>query len=60
MTERVYMNRRPGEERIHVEIDAAELPDLLADQGTTTTAGQAMARILAEAARVLRPLETPC
>lgn len=31
MPERIYMNRRPGEERIHVEISAAELPDILND-----------------------------
>jgi hypothetical protein len=31
MPERVHMNRIPGEERIHVEILAAEIPDLLAD-----------------------------
>lgn len=31
MTERVYMNRRSGEERIHVEIPAEEIPRILAD-----------------------------
>lgn len=31
MPERVYMNRRPGEFRIHVEITDAEIPDLLED-----------------------------
>ncbi|WP_329203864.1 hypothetical protein [Streptomyces sp. NBC_01435] len=29
--ERIYMNRRPAEQRIHVEIEAAEIRDLLAD-----------------------------
>ncbi|EFL29431.1 hypothetical protein SSOG_09145 [Streptomyces himastatinicus ATCC 53653] len=29
--DRVYMNRRTGEKRIHVEIDAAEIADVLAD-----------------------------
>lgn len=57
--DRVYMNRRPGEQRIHVEIDASELSDLLTDQGTSTAAGQQMARILTDAARVLA-VETPC
>lgn len=33
MPERVYMNRIPGEERIHVEIPAAEIPALLEDLG---------------------------
>ncbi|WP_328902315.1 hypothetical protein OHR86_22505 [Streptomyces sp. NBC_00441] len=28
--DRVYMNRRTGEQRIHVEIDAAEVRELLA------------------------------
>ncbi|MGW2594813.1 hypothetical protein ACWCXC_31735 [Streptomyces sp. NPDC001515] len=28
--DRVYMNRRTGEQRIHVEIEAAEVRDLLA------------------------------
>lgn len=31
MPERIYINRRPGDERIHIEIDAREIPDLLAD-----------------------------
>lgn len=31
MPERVYMNRIPGEERIHVEITAADIPLLLED-----------------------------
>ncbi len=31
MPERVYVNRIPGEERIHVEILAAEIPALLED-----------------------------
>lgn len=29
--DRVYMNRRTGEERIHIEIDASEIADVLAD-----------------------------
>ncbi|MEY9937324.1 hypothetical protein [Streptacidiphilus sp. MAP5-3] len=29
MPERVYMNRRPGEECIHIEITPAEIPALL-------------------------------
>lgn len=29
--DRVYLNRRRGEERIHVEIDASEITALLAD-----------------------------
>lgn len=29
--DRVYTNRRRGEERIHIEIEAAEIHDLLAD-----------------------------
>jgi hypothetical protein len=31
MPERVYMNRIPGQERIHVAFLAAEIPDLLED-----------------------------
>lgn len=31
MPERVYMNRRPGEFAIHVEITDEEIPDLLED-----------------------------
>jgi len=31
VTERVYMNRRPGEYCIHVEITAEEIPELLED-----------------------------
>lgn len=31
MPERVYMNRIPGEERIHVEIRAEEIPGILKD-----------------------------
>lgn len=31
MPERVYMNRRPGEFSIHVEITAEEISDLLED-----------------------------
>lgn len=31
MPERVYMSRRPGEHRIHVEITAEEIPELLED-----------------------------
>lgn len=31
MSERVYMNRRQGEERIHIEIPAEEIPRILAD-----------------------------
>lgn len=29
--ERIYINRRPGEHRIHVEIGATEISDLLKD-----------------------------
>ncbi|MGW7597280.1 hypothetical protein [Streptomyces antimycoticus] len=29
--ERIYINRRPGEHRIHIEIDATEISDLLKD-----------------------------
>jgi hypothetical protein len=29
--DRIYTNRRSGEQRIHVEIEAAEIRDLLAD-----------------------------
>ncbi|MFC1420775.1 hypothetical protein [Streptacidiphilus cavernicola] len=31
MPERIYLNRVPGEERIHVEITATETPALLED-----------------------------
>ncbi len=59
--DRVYMNRRPGEERIHIEISADELPALLTDQGTTTAAGQAMASILTDAAQALGvAMDQPC
>jgi len=34
--ERVYMNRIPGEERIHVEILAADIPLLLEDLEETS------------------------
>ncbi|MFF2411811.1 hypothetical protein [Streptomyces sp. NPDC058092] len=29
--DRIYMNRTPGDERIHIEIPKRDLPDLLAD-----------------------------
>ncbi|RIH58137.1 hypothetical protein D3C59_37100, partial [Streptomyces sp. SHP22-7] len=29
--DRIYINRRPGEYRIHIEIEASEIPDLLED-----------------------------
>lgn len=29
--DRIYMNRRRGERRIHIEIDATEITDLLKD-----------------------------
>ncbi|MDK1473657.1 hypothetical protein QNO07_09515 [Streptomyces sp. 549] len=31
MPERIYTNRRPGEERIHLEIPAHEIADVLDD-----------------------------
>ncbi|WP_331729023.1 hypothetical protein OG693_39225 (plasmid) [Streptomyces sp. NBC_01259] len=31
MPERIYINRIPGDERIHVEIPRADVADLLAD-----------------------------
>lgn len=31
MPERIYINRRPGEERIHIEIPANEIADILDD-----------------------------
>jgi hypothetical protein len=57
MPERVYMNRITGEERIHVEITAAEIDGLLEDLAEAslgrTSAGEALYRLLEEAAVAL-------
>ncbi|WP_329203895.1 hypothetical protein [Streptomyces sp. NBC_01435] len=58
--ERIYMNRRPAEQRIHVEIEAAEIRDLLADLalGEDTYqhgAARRLTEILRAADRVLTP-----
>ncbi|MFE0088799.1 hypothetical protein [Streptomyces sp. NPDC059016] len=54
--DRVYMNRRPGEERIHVELEADEVRDLLAEIDARPTQGEAtrrLADVLRDAARRL-------
>ena len=38
--DRVYMNHRPNEQRIHIEIEAAEIRELLADLEPNTEAFQ--------------------
>lgn len=57
MPTRVYMNRRAGEKRIHIEVEDWELKPLLAELesvpwGKRTGVGDQVRRILAEAAAV--------
>lgn len=47
--DRVYMNRRGGERRIHVEIDEEEIAELLKSPGSE--AGRRLNEILGEAHR---------
>jgi hypothetical protein len=49
LMDRVYLNRRRGERRIHVEIDEAEIGDLL-DRPDSESAHK-LAEILGEARR---------
>lgn len=50
--ERMYTNNRPGERRIHVEIDEAEITELLAELGTPVfDSGQQLVEILDAAHR---------
>ncbi|MEV8335677.1 hypothetical protein [Streptomyces niveus] len=45
--DRVYMNRRDGERRIHVEIDEQEIPALLADLAARGSLSGASRNLLA-------------
>lgn len=58
MPERVYLNRRSGEERIHVEIDASEIADILEDfadeNPTWCDATKNLRRVLVQAGVDLR------
>jgi hypothetical protein len=45
--DRVYMNRRDGERRIHVEIEEAEITELL--DSSDSEAGRRLAEILTAA-----------
>lgn len=50
--ERMYTNNRPGERRIHVEIDEAEIAELLAELGTPASdSGRRLVEILDAAHR---------
>lgn len=50
--DRVYMNRIPGQRRIHIEIDEAEIPELLTELAApASTQGQQLAELLAAAQR---------
>lgn len=58
MPSRVYMNRRAGEKRVHIEIEDWELKPLLAELGSVpwekrTGVGDILRRILAESAAEL-------
>ncbi|MFJ1993039.1 hypothetical protein [Streptomyces asiaticus] len=56
--DRIYMNRIPGSERIHIEIDASEIADLLDDFTPASDAFEAtkkLHRILIEALHVFSP-----
>ncbi|MFD3542308.1 hypothetical protein ACFWUQ_22860 [Streptomyces sp. NPDC058662] len=45
--ERVYLNNRSGERRIHVEFDEAEIAELLAELGEPTSgSGRQLVEIL--------------
>jgi hypothetical protein len=60
--ERIYMNRVPGTERIHVEITVNEIADLLDDFTPDADAFEAtktLHRILTDAYRVFAPELAP-
>jgi hypothetical protein len=62
LMDRIYMNRIPGSERIHVEIAVNEIADLLDDFTPADDAFEAtktLHRILTDAYRVFAPALAP-
>ena len=55
MPERVYLNRRAGEERIHVEIDKDDITAILNDLSGNSAPAQALRDVLQQAQRDLNP-----
>lgn len=60
MPERIYMNRIVGEERIHVEIPANEIADLLDDFEPQPDAYEATKRLHAVLVQAARDLNLTC